>query len=176
MPRARGRKNKNKKPKATRPPPRKRTRIAMETKEAIHRLADMGMAQKDIATAFQRSPSAISKLLGRDSHPKIGETRPVGRQKLLSPRDVRALKRIVDTAPHASYDAYSWEINAAAGIRIAPRTIGTYLRQQGVLCYKTWKKPHLTNRQMSTRLAWAREHSAWAKEVWRTKSFLMKRC
>ena len=170
MPRARGRKTK-KTPKATSPPPKKRTRITEEAKCAIHQLFNMGMQQKDVATAFKRCPSAISKLLSRSSHQSTSKARLAGRPKLLTPRNVRALKRIADAAPHASYDSYGRKISAVVGKRIAPRTTGTYLRREGILCYRTLKKPRITARQMSARLAWAREHVAWPKEAWRTVIF-----
>ena len=172
MPRAVGRKVKRV-PLGQPPTRRRQKHLTAEESRAIVALAQQGTPRAVIASSFTVAGSTVTRVLQRAAAHASGVRSSThrGHQRLLSPRDERALRRQALRDPHGSFSSYSEATSAATGKTPSPQTVQRSLERQEIVTYNVAKKPLLLQRHRRARIAWARAHLNWTSDKWRSVLF-----
>jgi transposase len=139
----------------------KRIRIVFLIQELHYSLRD---AARAVEVPFSTVASFIQKYRRTGSlepHYQAGSGRP----SLISPHELRILKRQSTAAPRASASILASSIGGRF-TEVSTRTVQRALNRIGRRAYRPTQGPHLSRQQRTVRLAWARAHLGWSSEAW----------
>jgi transposase len=135
------------------------------TKRAkIVALNETGMTQRCIADKVGVSKTAVQQALAKFAHAGTYRDAPrSGRPKKTTIRDDRIIRKFVSANPKASISVIKVEMETY-GISLSKSTISRTLRKMDLGSYRSAKKPFLTPRMHSQRLAFAKKFVSWTPE------------
>ena len=90
-----------------------------------------------------------------------------GRPQKLSPRDKRAITRLILSGSAKTAVGVSKILNFEREDKASAETIGLALKGQGLKALKKKKKPKLSKAHRKARLNWALRHENWTTEDWK---------
>lgn len=127
---------------------------------------NIGMSQRCIAAELGVSKTAVQLALAKFSHTGTYRDSPrSGRPQKTNTREDRILRRFVSVNPKASLSVIKAEIEMY-GIRLGKSTISRKLIKMNLGAYRSAKKPLLTPKMRSKRLAFARKYANWTADDW----------
>jgi transposase len=145
----------------------KQREYSHDERVAMQALHEEGVGVRRIAEKFKTTPGGVSKFLK-----KVKETNSIeyrvgrGRKRSTTPREDRALTRIVRTRQAETATEASVIAITDHGITVSSQTIRRRLRESSLVARVKKKKPLLSAKHMAARLAWAKEHQHWTEAEW----------
>lgn len=140
-------------------------RLSQDQISTITTLLNEGKREAEIAKILNCARSTVAKYRITHSNGTIEPVR--GRPRKLSPRDKRALARLVANGGTKSAQEASKTLNLERDDKVSPMTVRRALREQGLRAIKKVKKPRLSKSQRAARLKWALEHENWTLDDWK---------
>lgn len=151
----------------------KRRPLSVAEREVIQRMLKQGKPLATVGTALGRSRSTIA-YAAQAARTAATRARPDkrGRPKALSDRELRTLRRAVDTDGFSCLASLTEKVNntrtrAAGGPNKGPVSIWTVRRAVKAMGFNSRvaaKKPFLSNANKAKRLVWATERKGWTVE------------
>ena len=142
-------------------------RYPIELRAKIMTLRDAGYSYHAIAGKVDKRASSISQFVCTfKDRSNLTEQSGRGRGRLLSPRDERAITRVMLSGECGSPAEIAQQ---AANIGLSPvsaSTVRRALARQGYSAYVQKPKPSLSKKNLRERLKWAKERRHWTKQDW----------
>ena len=135
--------------------------------ELIVRLSGRGLSQRSISMSTGVSKGGISKVLRRVRETERAIHRPHGhRLWMTTPREARALIRIMNRNRYLSSSRIRVELIRRTGPRVSVRTVQRCLIAAGYHSRRPARCPRLTYDHRQRRRVWARWHRNWNHQHW----------
>lgn len=148
-----------------------RTRLCPQEIGAIKMMVGNKMSNGAIAKALglNKSTVAYTAAIARRAGPDVRKEGR-GRPRLLSPRELRGLRRLVDENPFASIAERTEKVNnertSATGgpalRQISPRTVRRAVKALGLSFCTPAQKPFVSAANKCKRLQWGKDHLSWS--------------
>lgn len=131
-----------------------------------------GLSEKVIAERLNRAPATVHRIIVayRDCQ-QVKHPARTGRPKKITPRDSRAIKRLVKKNRKTSLK----EIKEGFTVKkVSSNTLRSHLHEIGFHGRVGVRKPLVTERNRTKRLCWAKERQGWSSEwdriIWSDES------
>lgn len=138
--------------------------ISEETRARIVGLSEAGKTGVDIAAIVGVHVRTVQRVVKKFREDGTYKCKPCGgsHAKKLSDRDVRAIIRVSKTHRRSTLS----EITNICSTQVSRSTIRRALHESGIFSRIAVKKPFLTHRHMSQRLAFAQKYCGWTIKEW----------
>lgn len=138
--------------------------ISDETRARIVGLSEAGKTGVDIAAIVRVHVRTVQRVVKKFREDGTYKCKPCGgsHAKKLSDRDVRAIIRVSKTHRRSTLS----EITNICSTQVSRSTIRRALHESGIFSRIAVKKPFLTHRHMSKRLAFAQKYCGWTIKEW----------
>jgi transposase len=123
-----------------------------------------GLPSRTIASDLGISYASVNRI--RRSHGQELPRNSAGRPKCLSPRDGRAIVRMLASGSVDTAVQVSRVFASTVGKHVSPETVRTALKAQGLKARHKRKKPKLTPRHKKLRLEFATKYQHWTESDW----------
>lgn len=146
--------------------------LSTEKRAQIVILHRQNMSTRNIAEVIGSSQSSVVKTIKR--HLELGSYRSrkrSGRPRVTSQRVDSAIRRSVLRSPRASSSMIRAKLPGIDESKPSTVTIRRRLFTNGLKSYRPAKKPHLSKKNISDRLAFCRKYSTWTAEQWKKVLF-----
>jgi len=117
-----------------------------------------GLSEGKIAEALERAPSTVHKVIVayRDYQQEKSSARP-GRPKKITPRDSRAVKRILQKNRQTTLNEIKENFTASTAKSVCANTLRNHLHENSLYGQVGVRKPLVTKKNQIKRLSWAKE-------------------
>lgn len=134
-----------------------------------------GLSEEKISVALKRVPSTVHKVIVeyRDHQQEKPPKRP-GRPKKITPRDSRAIKRVIQKNRRTNLKEINENFMASTSKNVCVNTLRSHLHENGLYGRVGVRKPLVTKKNQIKRLSWAKERQEWRNEwdniIWSDES------
>lgn len=138
-------------------------KISVQTKKSIQNLLEKGSTHREISSKLliPRSTVALqSKKLNFKTKSKVG------RHKILSERDETFCVKQISTGKIPTAVGVSKELKKQFNITVSTDTIARVLKKRGLKSAEKKKKPLLSQKNIRSRLDFAKSHQDWTSDDW----------
>ena len=146
--------------------------ISKEIREVIVALSKQKCDTQKIASAVKTSRRTVERVLKqyRESGDVTLGEHP-GRPRKLSPREERAVARMVKKQSFTRPKELETAVFEVTGKKISENTMRNTLHREGLHPHRPVRKPALTKAQREARLKWAEEYAKKPAKFWDTVIF-----
>ena len=150
------------------PPSTPRLEYSPHKRARVVQAYDLGMKVKDIALKEGISPGSVWGIQKRYRNQERGRNkRRVGRPKIISERDIRHVKRIIDVDPFISNE----NLLRAAALSCSISTLNRVLVKEGIQHHRALRRPKLTTELAAKRLTFAQRYLEKPLDWWKNWIF-----
>jgi len=150
------------------PPSTPRLEYSPHKRARVVQAYDLGMKVKDIALKEGISPGSVWGIQKRYRNQERGRNkRRVGRPKIISERDIRHVKRIIDIDPFISNE----NLLRAAALSCSISTLNRVLVKEGIQHHRALRRPKLTTELAAKRLTFAQRYLEKPVDWWKNWIF-----